>query len=215
MALGNRTLFACLGGQIVLPGEGSLLLDRADGGHLRVEPPRPVWERSELSPDELAQWSFLIAASGAAMLQTLPQLEGGCVNYWEASNWSLHDDAEPAGVKEVRAHRRMHMHLLGRSRTATDPHWKWGEAPHFPRFDARLEASVGLRRLTAAECAAVILRLAGLLRSRYDVSTADIQTSSACPTCGYPFPGRSESARCADCAVEHRVRPSPADHSSP
>ena len=63
------TLFAGSGGRVVLPlGEG-LLIDRADGGHLCVEPPRPVWERSELTAEELTHWSFLISATGRAMIE--------------------------------------------------------------------------------------------------------------------------------------------------
>ncbi|MGZ5446485.1 MAG: hypothetical protein ACXWLY_31685 [Thermoanaerobaculia bacterium] len=78
------TLFTSSGGSIVLPE--LVLVDREDGGNLIVEPPRDVWERSELTAEELTLWSFLIAATGRAMLDVLPQLEGGCINYWEAGN---------------------------------------------------------------------------------------------------------------------------------
>ena len=84
---------------MVLPDEKLVLVDRSDGGNLIVNPPRDVWERSELTPAELVAWSFLVAATGRAMIDVLPQLEGGCVNYWEAGNWALHHDAEPAGPK--------------------------------------------------------------------------------------------------------------------
>lgn len=84
----SRVLFEGKGGRIVLPD--LLLVDRKDGGHLCVDPPRDVWERGELSAEELAQWSYLVAAAGSAMIEALPQLEGGCINYWEAGNWSLH-----------------------------------------------------------------------------------------------------------------------------
>ena len=50
------------------------------------------------------------------MLATLPQLKGGCINYWEAGNWALHGDADPRGPKTPEAHRRVHLHLLGRQR---------------------------------------------------------------------------------------------------
>jgi hypothetical protein len=136
------------------------LLDRADGGHLVVHPPRPVWERSLLTARELAAWSRLVAATGAAMLECLPQLAGGCVNYWEAGNWSLHDLAAPPGPKFVHDHRRVHLHVFGRSRTASHPAWQWGEAPAFPRFAERLEWARGFRRLTPAECAAIAKAIA-------------------------------------------------------
>ncbi len=57
------------------------------------------WERSELTPAELTQFAFLVSAAGRAMLDVLSQLEGGCINYWEAGNWALNDDAEPKGRK--------------------------------------------------------------------------------------------------------------------
>jgi len=132
-----------------------LLLDRADGGHLVVEPPRPVWERSELSARELAAWSRLVAATGAAMLECLPQLREGCVNYWEAGNWQLHDAAEPPGPKPVRDHRRVHLHVFGRSRDARHPAWLWGEAPAFPRFADRETWARDFRPLTSSECASI------------------------------------------------------------
>jgi diadenosine tetraphosphate (Ap4A) HIT family hydrolase len=140
-------------GVVTLPA--LVLIDRADGGHLVVEPRRPVWERSALSARELAGWSRLVAAAGAAMLECLPQLREGCVNYWEAGNWALHDAAEPAGPKAVRDSRRVHLHLFGRSRDARHPAWLWGEAPAFPRFADRLSWARGFRPLTSRECASI------------------------------------------------------------
>jgi hypothetical protein len=145
-------LFRCSGGELVLPNRTLVLVDRHDGGNLIVNPPREVWERSELTPDELTQWSFLVAAVGAAMIVALPQLEGGCVNYWEAGNWALNDQAEPVGPKYGPQHRRVHLHLLGRSRTADSPSLKWGEAPKFPDYAGRLRWAAGHQRLMAAEC---------------------------------------------------------------
>ena len=92
-------LFRCDGGDLVLPSRASLLVSRENGGNLVVNPPRPVWERSELTPDELTQFAFLVSAAGRAMIDVLPQLDGGCINYWEAGNWALNDEAEPAGRK--------------------------------------------------------------------------------------------------------------------
>ena len=141
----SRALFRSDGGTLVLPDAASVLCSRLDGGNLQVLPPRPVWERNELTADELTQWSFLVAAAGAAMLDALPQLEDGCINYWEAGNWALHDAADPVGPKLACDYRRMHLHLLGRSRTATHPSWRWGESPRFPEFAERHTWSAGLR----------------------------------------------------------------------
>ena len=157
----SHTLLRTPGGSLMLPT--SLMVDRGDGGHLVVDPPRDVWERSELYASELAAWSFLVAAAGRAMLDALPQLAGGCINYWEAGNWSLNDDAEPAGRKDPRKHRRVHLHLLGRSPAARHPDWQWGEAPRFPSFSDRQRWSAAFEPLTANECDAVVARTQELL----------------------------------------------------
>jgi hypothetical protein len=162
-------LFRCDGGTLALPEAASLLASRENGGNLVVNPPRPVWERSELTPGELTQFAFLVSAAGRAMIDVLPQLGGGCVNYWEAGNWALHDEAEPKGRKDARAHRRMHLHLLGRSPTSTDPAWAWGESPRFPAFAEKATWAARFERFTPAECAAIVTRTDALLRTVYGV----------------------------------------------
>ena len=87
-------LFTCQGGDILLPDKNLVLVSRQDGGNLVVTPSRDVWERSELNAVELMLWSYLVAATGRAMLNVLPQLEGGCINYWEAGNWALNEAAD-------------------------------------------------------------------------------------------------------------------------
>ncbi len=151
-------IFTCAGGSVALPAQP--LIDRHDGGHLVVTPSRDVWERSELDRAQLAAWSELVAAPGRAMLDVLPQLQDGCVNYWEAGNWSLHVDAEPRGLKIGREHRHVHLHVFGRSRTASDPSWQWGEAPRFPSFANRLSWAVPFQPLDDDECARVAARIA-------------------------------------------------------
>jgi diadenosine tetraphosphate (Ap4A) HIT family hydrolase len=200
----SRALLVARGGTLALPGRGAALIDRADGGHLLVDPPRPVWERSELSRDELAAWSFLVAAAGRAMLETLPQLAGGCLNYWEAGNWSLHDAAAPAGPKDPRAARRVHLHLIGRSPRAADPAWAWGEAPLYPRFAERHAALAAYEPLTAEECRAVVARAAELLNAVYREPAESIEASPPCAACGLPTPRSRLAAggRCAECAGE-------------
>jgi diadenosine tetraphosphate (Ap4A) HIT family hydrolase len=155
-------------GSLVLPA--MVLVDRADGGHLVVNPPRVVWDRSELNARELALWSFLVASAGRAMMETLPQLAGGCINYWDAGNWSLHHDAEPPGLKDHRVHRQVHLHLLGRSPGARSASWQWGEAPRFPEFRDRVEWARDFAPLTDQECAAVAARAAELLHEKYETT---------------------------------------------
>ena len=163
-------LFSCTGGDIVLPDRSLVLVSREDGGNLIINPPRDVWERSELTRDELMDWSFLIAATGRAMLDVLPQLAGGCINYWEAGNWALHDHAEPRGPKTAPEARRVHMHLLGRSRSARNPAWRWGEAPKFPDFADRHAWAANNEPLTAGECDAIVARAGEILRTKYGLA---------------------------------------------
>ena len=148
-------LLACDGGHLVLPHRASLLLSREHGGNLVVNPPRPVWERSELSSAELTQFGFLVAAGGRAMIDTLPQLSGGCVNYWEAGNWALNDAAEPTGRKDARSH-RSDAPAPARPEPRVDRSGMGvGESPRFPAFADRDTWGATYQRLTAAECAQI------------------------------------------------------------
>jgi diadenosine tetraphosphate (Ap4A) HIT family hydrolase len=158
-------VFSFYGGSVTSPT--TTLCDRSDGGHLIVYPPRAVWERSELTPLELTHWSYLVAATGRAMLDVLPQLRGGCVNYWEAGNWSLHERAAPPGPKVVEDHRRVHHHIFGRSRDASDRDWKWGEAPKFPDFAHKKVWAQRFTPLNADERSAVTVRIVELLEVYY------------------------------------------------
>jgi len=167
MTKNGGALLSCAGGKVELPDRSLVLVDRADGGNLVVLPPRPVWDRSELDARELTQWSFLIAATARAMLDALPQLAEGCINYWDAGNWRLNVAAEPAGSKSGPKHRSVHMHLLGRSRTAKDRSWAWGEAPVFPKYADRFAWAKGREPLNAEECAAIVQRARELLLERY------------------------------------------------
>jgi len=181
-------MFRTTGGEIVLPDKKLVLVSREDGGNLIVNPPRPVWERSELSAEELTQWSYLVAAAGAAMLQTLPQLENGCINYWEAGNWALNVDAEPCGMqKSGPLHRKVHLHLLGRSRDAKSPAHVWGEAPKFSSFAERHAWAATHQRLTPAECSKIVARAAAILKEKYAVP--GIVVPAPCARCGYPAAG--------------------------
>jgi hypothetical protein len=153
---------------------------------LLANPPRPVWERSALRAAELTAWAHLVAATGEAMLAALPQLEGGCINYWEAGNWALNADAEPKGPKRAPDHRRMHLHLLGRSRFCDAPDYRWGESPAFPAYADRLTWAAGKARLTAAECVEVVKRAEAVLREKFEMR--EISAWAICPSCGYPTP---------------------------
>lgn len=196
-------LMECTGGNVTLPSANLVLVDRADGGNLVVNPPREVWERSELDADELARWSFLVAAAGRAMIDVLPQLSLGCVNYWEAGNWALNELADPRGPKNGPAHRRVHLHLLGRSREAAHPDLRWGQAPRFPDFVDRHDWAAGFRRLTPDECTAVVRKAEDLLVTRWGVPASEVASSSPCGRCRYPsvVATASRDGLCEECAA--------------
>ena len=175
-------ILTCSGGSVVVPDERLVLVDREDGGNLIVNPPRDVWERRELTPRELTLWSFLVAATGSAMLDVLPQLDGGCINYWEAGNWALNDDAPPAGPKTAPLHRRVHLHLLCRSRFAKSESMRWGEAPKFPDYRDRHAWAASHRRLNDAECRAIADRAKSLLAGAYAMEAADVVISDDSPS---------------------------------
>ena len=196
------TLLSCAGGAVCLPTRDGALVSRGDGGNLIVNPPRKVWERSELTPDELRNWSCLVAAVGAAMLRTLPQLDGGCINYWEAGNWALNLLAPPEGRKRAPDHRSMHLHLLGRSMNATDPNWRWGESPVFPRYEERASWLHENDRLTPQETQAIVQTTALILIEKYGFAETDIDPVALCPACSYPMAVKrnAEACSCVECA---------------
>jgi diadenosine tetraphosphate (Ap4A) HIT family hydrolase len=161
----QRILITSSGGVVALPTKP--MNHRVDGGHLLVNPPREVWERSELNARELMQWACLVAATAQAMLETLPQLAGGCINYWEAGNYGLNELTEPVGAKNPRIHRKMHMHIFGRSMDATHPDWRWGEAPRFPRYVDSAAWASQFTQLNFYECDAIQAKIQALLASKY------------------------------------------------
>lgn len=196
----SHVLMRTRGGTVCQPDPATIMLDRADGGQLVVYPPRPVWDRTALTRDELVDWNLLVAAAARAMLEALPQLEGGCVNYWDAGNWALNAAAPPLGPKTGREHRVLHLHLCGRSPRSTDPSWAWGESPFFPPYADRLAWSRGRQPLSAGECAAIVERAGQVLREAYGEADALGLDSRACAACGYPAPAADlVDARCPAC----------------
>ena len=140
----------------------------------------------EAEAQAVAAQQRLVAAVGEAMLERLPQLEGGCLNYWEAGNWALHDDAPPQGSKRAAEHRSVHLHVFGRSRHARSADWRWGEAPRFPSFADRIAWARRHERLRSSECAEIVARTDALLLEKYAMK--DREKWGACESCGYPAP---------------------------
>jgi len=184
-----------------LPNKELVLVSREDGGNLLVNPPREVWERSDLSKEELTMWTFLVAAAGQAMLEVLPQLADGCINYWEAGNWALNDAAQPEGVrKTAKEYRKVHLHLLGRNPESSNPLMKWGESPKFPDFAERFEWAKPNERLTAMECLKIVRRVKILLVEKFGLAEIESETLSICQNCRYPFSPKNKRAfACDEC----------------
>lgn len=196
----SHVLFRGAGGTVTLPDPATIMIDREDGGQIVVHPPRRVWDRIALDRDELTQWNFLVAATAEAMLDTLPQLRDGCINYWDAGNWALNVEAPPVGPKAGPAHRVLHLHVIGRSPHSDDPSWQWGESPFYPRFADRFVWSQGKSPLTAAECGVLVSRLGHLLFDRYGVA---VTPSGVCARCRYPAPaGDLDAAGACRACVE-------------
>ncbi|WP_395073550.1 hypothetical protein [Hyphococcus sp.] len=192
-------LFSCVGGVVLLPTRDGALVSREDGGNLIINPPRDVWERGELNAIELRGWSYLVAATASAMLSCLPQLEGGCINYWEAGNWALNEAARPVGVKRAPDHRSVHLHLLGRNMNAKSPNWQWGESPIFPRYAEKAGMAQTEDRLTPAETHNIVSALRQALIAKYEFAEDDMSPTAACPACSYPVAGERAEA-CPECA---------------
>ncbi len=202
----SRVLLRTSGGDLCLPDPKTIMIDRADGGQLVVNPPRRVWERTALDVAELVAWNLLVAATARAMIECLPQLDGGCINYWDAGNWALNDSADPPGPKRGPTHRVLHQHVIGRSRHSSDPDWRWGESPFFPAFADRLAWSRGKSPLTPAECAAIVAQARAVLSETYGVPSAALEPGTTCATCGYPAPAAlvDPAGHCATCVDERR-----------
>lgn len=190
------TLFSCTGGKVVLPAGATVFVDRRDGGNLVVDPPTAVWDRTELSPEKLTRWAFLVAATAKAMLTVLPTLKNGCINYWDAGNWALHHDSGPVGQKSGPVHRSLHMHLLARSVDNADPRWRWGEAPQFSDFADRVSAAQGIERLSPDECSAIVSETSRILQEKYGFAANDLDPWEECPSCGYPV---AKGGNCDEC----------------
>ena len=98
-----------------------------------------------------------------------------------------HDDLAPAGPKIVQRHRSVHLHLLGRSRHAKHPSWRWGEAPKFPDFADRFSWAETFTRLNPSECIRILTETERRLRDVYGHAADQINAWSPCDTCGYPM----------------------------
>jgi diadenosine tetraphosphate (Ap4A) HIT family hydrolase len=101
------------------------LVDREDGGHLRIASRMKVKDRTELTTLQTIEYALLSEVAGKALEQamTLRGIEIGNINWQEMGNWSVF---KPQGVT-------LHMHIFGRAKTARVQ--KYGEAVRLPSPD--------------------------------------------------------------------------------
>ena len=82
------------------------LHSRGDGGHLVLGKKTPVFDRSDMSPEEAIDFIRVSMAVGRAMYDVL-KIER--MNYEDLGNWGLDDPDGP----------EMHMHFFGRAHEQT------------------------------------------------------------------------------------------------
>jgi diadenosine tetraphosphate (Ap4A) HIT family hydrolase len=92
-------------------------VDRADGGHIKIEPKVPVEDRTKLSPALAKEFMMLTMAAGEAMTIALQKrgIDIGRINYQDMGNWVS----------------TFHMQIYGRARSARIQ--KFGEAVLLPQ----------------------------------------------------------------------------------
>jgi hypothetical protein len=66
-------------------------------------------------------------------------------------------------------HRRVHLHVFGRSRTASHEDWQWGESPSFPPYVESKKWSSQFELLTQEECTSISKRIEVVLREKFDL----------------------------------------------
>lgn len=78
---------------------------RKDGGHLVINPKKPVADRTYLSPDMVVEMALLTNIAGRAMKDGLAErgIKLGRINYQDNGNWR----------------QELHVHLYGRAIDAT------------------------------------------------------------------------------------------------
>jgi diadenosine tetraphosphate (Ap4A) HIT family hydrolase len=105
------------------------LVDRADGGHVAINPKFTVSTRQGLTPRQAIELMRLSIVAGEAMTKTMiaQGIEVGRINYQDNGNWSVFKPGGP----------QLHLHIYGRARNARIQ--KYGQACYFPHRDENPE----------------------------------------------------------------------------
>lgn len=112
-------------------------IDRADGGHIKIEPKIPVEDRTKLSPAWAKELMMLTMIAGEAMATALQKrdIDIGRINYQDNGNWNP----------------TFHIHLYGRARSAKTQ--KYGEAMQLPLRSTGFYDS--FKQLNVEDCDAI------------------------------------------------------------
>lgn len=131
------------------------LVDRAEGGHITIDPKAAVCTRQELTPMQAIELMRLIAVAGEAMTVVLRRhgVDMGRINYQDNGNWAVF---KPEGPK-------LHYHLYGRAKSAVAQ--RYGQSLYFPHKDERPEFYQNLQPLTHDDVEAIGREIASLLQT--------------------------------------------------
>jgi len=102
------------------------LVDRREGGHIKILPKVWVSDRTRLSPKLAIEYMKLSMVAGEALKTVLTKrgVEIGIINYQDMGNWSV---LAPEGP-------HLEMHIFGRAKTATKQ--KYGDAVFLPHKES-------------------------------------------------------------------------------
>lgn len=101
------------------------LVDRADGGHVVIDPIVKIVDRQQLTPLQAVELMRLTMVTGEAMTNVMIRhgVDIGRINYQDNGNWGVFKPEGPF----------MHIHLYGRAKSAKVH--TYGQACYFPHRD--------------------------------------------------------------------------------
>jgi len=132
------------------------LVDRADGGHIVIDPLIRVVDRQQLTPLQAIELARLTMVTGEAMTSVLIRhgVDIGRINYQDNGNWGVFKPEGPF----------MHMHLYGRAKSARVQ--RYGQACYFPHRDENPKFYEKFNPLTAEDVLEIKKEIIALLREK-------------------------------------------------
>ena len=127
-------------------------VDRADGGHIIIQPRERVVDRTQLSAEQAIELMRLTMIVGQAMAEALNArgIDVGRINYQDNGNWGVFRPEGPA----------LHVHLYGRAVSARAQ--PYGEALYLPKRETGFYE--GVQPLDEGDVAAIRERIEEISR---------------------------------------------------